>query len=66
MLGVGYGSGPDRAEEAAYNAINTPLINNNVIEVGAWEGPGLEANKEGGTEQRRSEATMQRDGRTGV
>jgi hypothetical protein len=33
MLGVGYGSGPDRAEEAAFNAINTPLINNNVIEV---------------------------------
>lgn len=34
LLGIGRGSGPDRAEEAIYDAINTPLLQGHTIQVG--------------------------------
>jgi hypothetical protein len=33
LLGIGRGSGPDRAEEAIYDAINTPLLQGHAIQV---------------------------------
>jgi hypothetical protein len=35
LLGIGRGAGPDRAEEAIYDAINTPLLQGHAIQVGA-------------------------------
>jgi hypothetical protein len=35
LLGIGRGCGPDRAEEAIYDAINTPLLQGHAIQVGA-------------------------------
>jgi hypothetical protein len=36
LLGIGRGAGPDRAEEAIYDAINTPLLQGHAIQVGTW------------------------------
>lgn len=33
LLGIGRGAGPDRAEEAIYDAINTPLLQGHAIQV---------------------------------
>lgn len=37
LLGIGRGAGPDRAEEAIYDAINTPLLQGHAIQVGAQD-----------------------------
>lgn len=34
LLGIGRGTGPDRAEEAILDAINTPLLQGHAIQVG--------------------------------
>lgn len=33
LLGIGRGAGPNRAEEAIYDAINTPLLQGHAIQV---------------------------------